>query len=145
MAERLLISWVFLLFWLTISGYTLAYDTEKEQYWEKEVRNQIKNGKIESLDANNHKFMSIFIPDNSGITQGAIILLHDHGQWLPINHASAGVGHKFGVQRIVTPRGMLSPWAMHHHGRILNPVNTFGYTLLGLKALDERIAALESK
>jgi hypothetical protein len=34
---------------------------------------------------------------------------------------------------------------MHHHGRILNPVNTFGYTLLGLKALDERIAALESK
>jgi hypothetical protein len=38
-----------------------------------------------------------------------------------------------------------APWAMHHHGRILNPVNTFGYTLLGLKALDERIAALESK
>lgn len=77
MAERLLISWV--LFWLTASGYALAYDTEKEQYWEKEIRNQIKSGEIESLDANNHKFMSIFTPDNSGIPLGAIILLHDHG------------------------------------------------------------------
>lgn len=45
----------------------------------KEIRNQIKSGEIESLDANNHKFMSIFTPDNSGIPLGAIILLHDHG------------------------------------------------------------------
>lgn len=37
-----------------------------------------------------------------------------------------------------------APYAMHHHGRILNPINTFGYTLLGIKALEQRLAALEA-
>ena len=37
-----------------------------------------------------------------------------------------------------------APWAMHHHGRILNPVNALGFTLLGMKALDARLAALEA-
>jgi glycosyltransferase involved in cell wall biosynthesis len=48
--------------------------------------------------------------DGSGAT-----ILHDHGQWLPINHASATVARRFQVPRIVSPRGMLSPWARKHH------------------------------
>lgn len=36
-----------------------------------------------------------------------------------------------------------APWAMHHHGKILNPVNTFGYTVLAIQALEARIAELE--
>jgi glycosyltransferase involved in cell wall biosynthesis len=41
-------------------------------------------------------------------------LLHDHGQWLPINRASAAVARNLGIPRIVSPRGMLSPWARNH-------------------------------
>jgi len=35
-------------------------------------------------------------------------------------------------------------WAMHHHGKILNPINTFGYTLLAIKALNDRLDELEA-
>ena len=37
-----------------------------------------------------------------------------------------------------------APWAMHHSGRILNPINTFGYTIQAFKALEKRIQELES-
>jgi len=39
-------------------------------------------------------------------------LLHDHGQWLPINRASARLAREHGLKRIVSPRGMLTPWAL---------------------------------
>lgn len=35
-------------------------------------------------------------------------------------------------------------WAMHHDGKILNPVNTTGYLMLAIKALNEKIEALEA-
>jgi hypothetical protein len=38
-----------------------------------------------------------------------------------------------------------APWAMHHDGRILNPVSTFGYTVLAIQALEARIAELEAQ
>lgn len=41
-------------------------------------------------------------------------ILHDHGQWLPINHASATVSRSRRLQRIMSPRGMLSPWSLNH-------------------------------
>jgi len=37
-----------------------------------------------------------------------------------------------------------APWATHYKGRILNPINTFGYTVLAIKALNEKIAKLET-
>ena len=44
------------------------------------------------------------------------------------------------------------PWAMHHEGRILNPINIFGYTTLAIQALadkmdkqEEALKALEAK
>ena len=36
-----------------------------------------------------------------------------------------------------------APWAMHYDGHTLNPVNTFGYTVLGFQALNERLMPLE--
>ena len=38
-----------------------------------------------------------------------------------------------------------APWAMHYGERILNPVNTFGHTLLAIKALNEKIESLEAQ
>ena len=38
-----------------------------------------------------------------------------------------------------------APWATHYKGRILNPVNTFGYTVLAIRALNEKLAKLEAK
>ncbi len=37
-----------------------------------------------------------------------------------------------------------APWATHYQGRILNPINTFGYTVLAFKALDSRLKELEA-
>jgi glycosyltransferase involved in cell wall biosynthesis len=42
------------------------------------------------------------------------ILLHDHGQWLPINHASAHFAQKNNIPRVHSPRGMLTPWSRKH-------------------------------
>ncbi|HYO23989.1 MAG TPA: glycosyltransferase [Lacipirellulaceae bacterium] len=41
-------------------------------------------------------------------------LIHDHGQWLPLNHSAARAARRTGVPRIVSPRGMLSPWSRRH-------------------------------
>ena len=38
-----------------------------------------------------------------------------------------------------------APWLMHHKGRILNPINTVGYLLLGIKALTAKVEALEAQ
>jgi len=38
-----------------------------------------------------------------------------------------------------------APWAMHHSGRIFNPVNAFGYTVGAFKAMQEKIDALETE
>lgn len=43
-------------------------------------------------------------------------VIHDHGLWLPTNHAVAFAARTLGVPRIVSPRGMLSNWALHHRG-----------------------------
>lgn len=41
-------------------------------------------------------------------------LVHDHGLWLPINHAIAKATAAAGIPRMVSPRGMLEPWALNH-------------------------------
>lgn len=43
------------------------------------------------------------------------VLIHDHGLWLPTNHAAATVARRRGIPLIVSPRGMLEPWAVNHH------------------------------
>lgn len=46
---------------------------------------------------------------------GGPALIHDHGQWRGLNHASATLARRLRVPRVVAPRGMLSPWARRHH------------------------------
>lgn len=36
-----------------------------------------------------------------------------------------------------------APWAMHYGGRVFNPVNAFGHSVLAIKALEARLAKLE--
>jgi glycosyltransferase involved in cell wall biosynthesis len=43
-------------------------------------------------------------------------LLHDNGLWLPTNHAAAVVSRELKLPRIVSPRGMLTQWALRHKG-----------------------------
>ena len=38
-----------------------------------------------------------------------------------------------------------APWAMHHNGKILNPINAFGYTVAAMQAMMERITDLEGQ
>jgi glycosyltransferase involved in cell wall biosynthesis len=41
-------------------------------------------------------------------------LIHDHGLWLPCNHVVSKVARKLGVVHVVSPRGMLEPWALNY-------------------------------
>lgn len=41
-------------------------------------------------------------------------LVHDHAIWLPSNHAIAKYCRSNTIKRIVSPRGMLTPWAFNH-------------------------------
>ena len=41
-------------------------------------------------------------------------LIHDHGLWLASNHAVAKAALRRSVPRVVSPRGMLEPWALNH-------------------------------
>ncbi|MFT6792619.1 MAG: glycosyltransferase involved in cell wall biosynthesis [Rubritalea sp.] len=41
-------------------------------------------------------------------------LVHDHGIWLPCHREVARVCKVRGIPRMVSPRGMLEPWALNH-------------------------------
>ena len=54
-------------------------------------------------------------PLESAIAQfGTVDVFHDSGLWLPHNHRISVVAHRRRVARIVSPRGMLEPWALRH-------------------------------
>ena len=41
-------------------------------------------------------------------------LIHDHGLWLPTNHAAAVIAHNLNIPLIISPRGMLEPWSLRN-------------------------------
>ena len=41
-------------------------------------------------------------------------VIHDNGLWLPHNHRMAELARAAGLPRVVSPRGMLEPWAIRH-------------------------------
>jgi glycosyltransferase involved in cell wall biosynthesis len=41
-------------------------------------------------------------------------IIHDHGLWLPCNHAASSIANRLGIPFIVHPRGMLEPWALSY-------------------------------
>lgn len=41
-------------------------------------------------------------------------LIHDNGIWMPHNHQLARLSRALRIPRVVSSRGMLEPWAMHH-------------------------------
>lgn len=44
--------------------------------------------------------------------KGKFEIVHDHGLWLPCNHASSVSASKLNVPLVVSPHGMLEPWAL---------------------------------
>ncbi|MDB4408949.1 glycosyltransferase [Akkermansiaceae bacterium] len=41
-------------------------------------------------------------------------LVHDHGIWLPCHREVVKICNERSIPRIVSPRGMLEPWALNH-------------------------------
>ena len=39
-------------------------------------------------------------------------IIHNHGLWLPCNHASANAARRLKLPLVIQPRGMLEPWAL---------------------------------
>ena len=42
------------------------------------------------------------------------VIIHDHGIWLPHNGHVAAISDRLGIPLIVSPRGMLQPWALRY-------------------------------
>lgn len=42
------------------------------------------------------------------------VIVHDHGLWLPTNHAAAAVARQLDIPLMVSTRGMLEPWALSY-------------------------------
>lgn len=53
---------------------------------------------------------------DGALREGAPVVAHDHGIWLPTNHAVATCARRLGLPRVVSPRGMLDPWALRWRG-----------------------------
>ena len=49
------------------------------------------------------------------IEKSSDTVIHDNGLWLPTNHAVAAVARFLSRPLLVSPRGMLSAWALRHH------------------------------
>ena len=42
------------------------------------------------------------------------LLIHNHGIWLPLNHHACVTAKRFNIPLIISPRGMLEPWALSY-------------------------------
>ncbi len=49
------------------------------------------------------------------LATGHFALVHDAGIWMPANAVAAAAARSFRLPFIVSPRGMLEPWALGHH------------------------------
>ena len=46
---------------------------------------------------------------------GAATIVHDNGIWSPANYAVTRAARRLGLPYVITPHGMLEPWAMAYH------------------------------
>jgi glycosyltransferase involved in cell wall biosynthesis len=73
-------------------------------------------GALPDLPPEAHSMIRVLAGDFSAALDafGVPDLVHDHGIWLPCNREVARVCRQRGIPRIVSPRGMLEPWALNH-------------------------------
>lgn len=55
-----------------------------------------------------HKFSNI-------VKNNKVSIIHNHGLWLQCNHQSAVVARRCSIPYIVSPRGMMEPWAFAYN------------------------------
>lgn len=60
-------------------------------------------------------------------------------------HYKKGKGTQDSKTKYVGVMADEAPWAMHHDGGVVNPVNALGYTVLGFQAMAAKIKSLEDK
>jgi glycosyltransferase involved in cell wall biosynthesis len=49
-------------------------------------------------------------------------IIHSHGIWLQCNRHAAGCARILNIPHIISTRGMLEPWAIHHHAWRKKPI-----------------------
>lgn len=56
---------------------------------------------------------SAFTKNIRNLLGEGVDVVHGHGVWLPQNHKGISMTHDCGIPYVLSPRGMLEPWAMH--------------------------------
>ncbi|MEM8598284.1 MAG: glycosyltransferase [Bacteroidota bacterium] len=57
---------------------------------------------------------SAFAEVTEALLERAPAVLHDHGIWLPTNHLVSRLAQRTATPRVLSTRGMLTPWALQH-------------------------------
>lgn len=71
---------------------------------------------------NDNRMLSSFVQVNAISRLGELVkgvkdkdsgntLIHNHGIWLPFNHYASITAQRFNIPLVISPRGMLEPWA----------------------------------
>jgi glycosyltransferase involved in cell wall biosynthesis len=50
----------------------------------------------------------------AALPAGSRTILHDNGIWSPGNHAATSAAARHGIATVISPHGMLEPWALAH-------------------------------
>ncbi len=78
------------------------------------------NSGVRWVECSTHRYFPVGWPGHFkqqlriALNQRPHSILHDAGIWLPSNRCVAQVARELRVPRVVSPRGMLSEWALNH-------------------------------
>lgn len=77
---------------------------------------RVWTGQLPTVDLGEFSNVSFVHGDIDEVTSGDWTpdVIHDHGMWLPNNHAVARFARHRRIPRLVSPRGMLQPWCLRH-------------------------------
>lgn len=82
--------------------------TESRVHRQFQIRSRFRRKLAEILDS--------ATCDQTSCHEGSVHIIHDHGIWLGNNRAVADVCRRRRLIRVVSPRGMVSPWSLAHGG-----------------------------
>lgn len=105
---------------LAASGLSISLASQKSMHENNDDLLLPHDQRVDVLTCDAYKLLrTIFTPFYDRhisylVEQKNINLIHSHGIWLQCNRVAASVSRKQNIPHIVSPRGMLEPWAFNY-------------------------------
>lgn len=101
---------------LAVRGCRIGLLARNRQFETDEVQSAKRRG-VELTLAKTHSNARLLFSGGRDLerTISGFDIVHNHGIWHPFNHAVVDAAHRLGKMIIISPRGMLEPWALGFH------------------------------